>query len=247
MKNMKPIVVWLVPPGPNPWKIIVILEELQLPYVIESFKFDNVKTPPWINGHVPVIIDPNTNLTLWESAAIIQYLEEVYDTENRLTCDSMQERHHLYQSLHFQMCGGGPYFGQVGWFKILNPERTPSVIERYTDEVKRVLGVLDTFLEGKTWLVGDRCTFADLAFLPWNCPLDILLSTPEGKDPLAPWPNVQRWHRQMEYRPSWKRSMELRDKVVDAQGLNTMGMSKAILNIQEYKDFLARTALQQGR
>ncbi|GKZ49067.1 glutathione S-transferase, nitrogen catabolite repression regulator, partial [Aspergillus brasiliensis] len=53
----KPITVWLTPPGPNSWKVITILEELQVPYVIHSFKFDDVKKPPFIeinpNGRVP--------------------------------------------------------------------------------------------------------------------------------------------------------------------------------------------------
>ena len=61
-------------------------------------------------------MDPNTNLTLWESGAIIQYLEEVYDTEKKLTYDSLTERQLLNQYLHFQMSGQGPYFGQAGWY-----------------------------------------------------------------------------------------------------------------------------------
>lgn len=58
------------------------------------------------------IVDPNTNLILWESGAIIQYLEEEYDKDKKLTCDSMQERQLLNQWLHFQMSGQGPYYGQ---------------------------------------------------------------------------------------------------------------------------------------
>lgn len=57
-------------------------------------------------------------------------------------------------------------------FNVLHPEKVPSAIERYRNEVIRILGVLNTALEGKTWLVGDKCTFADLAFMPWNTRLD---------------------------------------------------------------------------
>lgn len=61
------------------------------------------------------IVDPNTGLTLWESGAIIQYLEDIYDTEKKLTYDSMNDKYSLNQWLHFQVSGQGPYFGQGGW------------------------------------------------------------------------------------------------------------------------------------
>ncbi|KAL1874571.1 Transcriptional regulator ure2 [Paecilomyces lecythidis] len=240
----EPITVWLTPPGPNPWKVIVILEELGIPYVIESFRFEDVKKPPFINinpnGRVPAIVDPNTNLTLWESGAIIQYLEEVYDKGKKLTYDSISEKHLLNQWLHFQMSGQGPYYGQCGWFKVLHPEKLPSAIERYTNEVHRVLGVLNTALEGKTWLVGDKCTFADLAFLPWNARLDSVLLTPPGEDPLAPYPNVQAWTQRMLSRESWKRAMEIRAQLMDQQGLTWNGMPKGINNMKEYEEYMEK-------
>ncbi|GKZ25552.1 glutathione S-transferase, nitrogen catabolite repression regulator [Aspergillus brasiliensis] len=242
----KPITVWLTPPGPNSWKVITILEELQVPYVIHSFKFDDVKKPPFIeinpNGRVPAIVDPNTNLTLWESGAIIQYLEELYDTDKKLTYDSMNERHLLNQFLHFQMSGQGPYFGQCGWFNVLHIEKLPSAIDRYVKEVHRVLGVLNTVLEGKQWLVGDKCTFADLAFLPWNTRLGMALLTPSGEDPLAPYPNVQAWQRRMESRPSWQKAMEIRSKLMDEQGLQPNGMPKGIQTVEEYQEYIAKAS-----
>jgi glutathione S-transferase len=61
------------------------------------------------------IEDPNTSLILWESGAIIQYLEEVYDKDRKLTYDSLNEKYLLNQWLHFQTSGQGPYFGQCGW------------------------------------------------------------------------------------------------------------------------------------
>jgi glutathione S-transferase len=63
----------------------------------------------------PAIIDPNTDLTLWESGAIIQYLIEQYDTERKLSYDSLHEKHLLNQWLHFQMSGQGPYYSQLAW------------------------------------------------------------------------------------------------------------------------------------
>jgi glutathione S-transferase len=61
------------------------------------------------------IKDPNKDLTLWESGAIILYLIEQYDKKGLLTCESMQDKQLLNQWLMFQMSGQGPYFGQCGW------------------------------------------------------------------------------------------------------------------------------------
>ncbi|KAL2365327.1 hypothetical protein RJZ56_001707 [Blastomyces dermatitidis] len=246
--TIKPIIVWLTPDlaikkasGPNPWKVVTILHELEVPYVINSFKFDDVKRPPFINvnpnGRVPAIEDPNTSLTLWESGAIVHYLEEVYDKEKKLTYDSLHERHLLNQWLHFQVSGQGPYYGQAGWFTVLHHEKIPSVIERYQNQVRRVLEVLNGVLEGKQWLVGDKCTYADLSFMPWNNRLDLLLESP---DPLAPYPNVQAWQRRMEARDSWKKAMEVRKKYMNEQGLQANGMPLGIDNAQQYEELIAQ-------
>lgn len=235
---IKPIQLHLTPPGPNPWKVVLILEELGIPYEFNSFKYDHVKQKPFTdlnpNGRVPAIVDPNTDLVLWESGAIIQYLIEQYDQDKTLTYTALKEKHLLNQWLMFQMSGQGPYFGQAGWFNVLHPEKLPSAIERYTNETKRVLGVLDRSLEGKSWLVGDKMTYADLAFVPWNDRLDfVILATPEQK--FDGFPNVKAWHERMTSRPSWKRAMEKRDKLMDDQGLMPNGMPKGINNIAEYE------------
>ncbi|RYP69456.1 hypothetical protein DL771_006108 [Monosporascus sp. 5C6A] len=194
--SLKPIRVWLTPPGPNAWKVVVVLKELGVPYEIKAFKFDDVKKKPFIdinpNGRVPGT-----------------YILPVrgYDLNKTLTYDGVKEKHHLNQWLQFQMSGQGPYYGAAGWFNILHHEKLPSAIERYNNQLKRVLGVLDGWLEGKQWLVGDKMTYADLAFLPWNDRIDgIILCAPEEKfDGL---PNVQAWHERMAARPSWKKSMD---------------------------------------
>lgn len=98
---------------------MVVLEELGTPYEIMSFRFEEVKSKRFIdinpNGRVPAIQDPNTDLTLWESGAIIQYLIEQYDTGHILSFETLKERHLTNQWLHFQMSGQGPYFGQAAW------------------------------------------------------------------------------------------------------------------------------------
>ncbi|KAK0756287.1 hypothetical protein N5P37_011202 [Trichoderma harzianum] len=249
VNSIKPIRVWLTPPGPNPWKPVFLLEELGLKYQIQSFRFDDVKKEPYIsinpNGRVPAIEDPNTRITLWESGAIYQYLIEQYDTSNRLSYDTLSEKHKCNQWLHFQMSGQGPYYGQCGWFQHLHSEKIPSAIERYKSEIRRVLSVIEGVLADKPataqWLVGDKMTFADMAFVPWNCRLSEVLMQPwdEIWDGI---PHVRAWHERMAVLPSWKRSMEKRDQLMDEQGLQWNGFPKGIVSFQEYEKVIAHNA-----
>ncbi|KAI0201101.1 glutathione S-transferase [Astrocystis sublimbata] len=221
-----PIKVWLAPPGPNPWKVILVLEELGVPYEVESIEFQNIKSEPFTkvnpNGRVPAIEDPNTNITLWETGAIILYLIEQYDTDKKLTYTTSKEKNLLNQWLMFQVSGQGPYFGQCTWFTYLHPEKVPSAISRYADEIKRVLGVLDGVLAQQPWLVGDKMTFADLAFVPWNDRLDVTLGVPDDKK-FEGFAHVQAWHERMAQRPAWTKAMELRTKLLKDQSLDQYG------------------------
>jgi glutathione S-transferase len=61
-----------------------------------------------------------------------------------------------------------PYFGQSAWFQHFHPEKIPSAVDRYNDEIRRVFGVLDSVLSKQKYLVGDKVTIADLSFIPWN-------------------------------------------------------------------------------
>ena len=170
---------------------------------------------------MPAIEDPNTGLTLWESGAIYQYLVEQYDTPvHHVSCGTLQERNLCNQWLFFQASGQGPYFGQLGWFAHLHPEKIPSAVDRYAAEVKRILGVIEGVLAAKPadaqWLVGDRMTFADMAFVPWNARLSETLVQPwdevwEGA------PHARAWHERMVELPSWKRAMDRRAVLMDEQ------------------------------
>ncbi|KAI1496200.1 glutathione S-transferase [Biscogniauxia marginata] len=212
-------------PGPTPGRwVVFVLEELQVPYEITSIKFDDVKKRPLIdinpNGRVPVIEDSNTGLTLWESGAIISYLIEQYDTKNTLTYTTFN--------------GQGPYYGTAGWFLHLHSEKVPSAIERYTNQVTRVLGVLNGYLEGRKWLVGDKMTYADMAFVPWNERVDTSLGVPEPEK-FNGFPNVKAWHERMTSRKSWKNAMETRARLMDEQGLMWNGMPKGTKSFSEYQ------------
>ncbi|KAJ2988560.1 hypothetical protein NUW58_g3907 [Xylaria curta] len=112
--------------GPNPPKVIMILEELGLPYEIVSVQFADVKKPEYTainpNGRLPAIHDPNTGLTLWESGAIVEYLVETYDKENKISFPKGSNESYLTkQWLYYQTTGQGPYFGQAVWFTRYHP------------------------------------------------------------------------------------------------------------------------------
>jgi len=165
----KPIHLYSHKAGPSPWRVAIILEELDVPYETEFVNPADLHTPVYEkinpNGRVPAIHDPNTDITLWESGAIINYLIATYDKENKLQPTNTPDKFHAQQWLFFQTSGQSPYFGQYIWFQLFHKEKLPSAQERYYNEIIRVNKVLDSALQGKEYLVGDKLTYADLAFI----------------------------------------------------------------------------------
>jgi GST-like protein len=163
-------------PTPNGVKVSAMLEETGLPYEPHLVRFDtnDQLTPEFLslnpNNKIPAIIDPHgpggKPLPLWESGAILIYLAE--KTGKFLPSDPAR-RYETLQWLMFQMGGVGPMFGQVGFFhKFAGKEfedKRPR--DRYVNESKRLLKVLDQRLEGRQWVMGDEYTIADMAILPW--------------------------------------------------------------------------------
>lgn len=122
-------------------------------------------------------------------------------------------------------------------FTFLHPEKVPSAIERYANEIKRVLGVLEGVLATKAesqWLIGDRITFADLAFVPWNDRLDITLGVPKD-EVFEGFPHVAAWHDCMTKRPSWIKAMQIRTRLLDEQGFGSNGMPKGLKQSQNHE------------
>jgi GSH-dependent disulfide-bond oxidoreductase len=163
-------------PTPNGVKVSIALEEMGLPY--EPHLIDIGQNESWTpeflslnpNGKIPAIIDPNgpggVPLGLFESGAILLYLAE--KTGLLLPRDAAR-RYETIQWVFFQMASVGPMFGQVGYFyKFAGREiadRRP--LERYRDESKRLLGVMETRLEGRSWIMGEDYTIADVSMLGW--------------------------------------------------------------------------------
>ena len=219
MSSIKPIRIW-GQDGPNPPKVAILVEELSLPHEIIPVSFEDVKKPDFLkinpNGRMPAIYDPNTDLTLWESGAIIEYLIEKYDTDRKLSyAPGSNDAYHTKQWLYFQVSGQGPYYGQAMWFKRYHPERVQSALDRYLNEMKRVTSVLDGHLKrqkekygSEPWLVGDRITYADLAFLTFQLFVPDILSEDLKPFDLDQFTEVSGWVTRLKERPAVKKVLE---------------------------------------
>ena len=218
--QLKPIKVW-GKQGPNPPKVAILLAELGLPQEIIAYPISDVKKPEYLainpNGRLPAMYDPNTDITLWESGAIVEYLIEKYDTKHHISfAPGTRESYEAKQWLHFQVSGQGPYYGQAAWFKLYHPEQVPSAFDRYVNEMKRVTGVLEGYLAQQKekygadsdgpWLVGNKLSYADIAFIPWQ----ILAGRFYRKDQFDEddYPLVKEWLGKMTSRPLVKQVVD---------------------------------------
>lgn len=160
---------------PNGVKVSIALEELGLPY--EAHKIDITRgdqlTTEFLslnpNNKIPAIIDPHgpndEPMGLWETGAILQYLA---DKTGKLLPRDGAQRYEVLQWLSWQVGGLGPMMGQVGFFhKYAGREfEDKRPLQRYVDESKRLLNVLDKHLIGREWIV-DEYSIADIAVFPW--------------------------------------------------------------------------------
>jgi GST-like protein len=163
-------------PTPNGIKVAVMLEETGLSYEPHLVSFDNNDqlSPEFLslnpNNKIPAILDPDgpdgRPLALFESGAILLYLA---DKTGRFMLPTAGGRYETIQWLMFQMGGVGPMFGQVGFFHKFAgsqyEDKRPR--DRYVAEARRLLGVIDKRLEGRTWMMGDTYTIVDMAIFPW--------------------------------------------------------------------------------
>jgi len=163
-------------PTPNGVKVSAALEELGADYEPHLIRFgDNMqKSPEFLalnpNGKIPAIIDPHgpdgEPIPIFESGAILFYLAEKTgklmpkDPVGRLEC---------LQWLFFQMSAVGPMFGQFGHFFHFKKDQLNDAypVDRYTEETRRLVDVLDKRLDGRSWILGDEYSIADIATFPW--------------------------------------------------------------------------------
>jgi len=216
---MKDIKIW-GQGSTNPPKVTIVLEELGLPYKVIPTPMSDVKKPEYVainpNGRIPAIHDPNTDITLWESGAIIDYLIERYDTKHLISfAPGTTESYYAKQWAYFQVSGQGPYYGQAAWFKKYHAEQLPSAIERYNKEVNRVSAVLEGQLAQQKrkleedgavgngpWLVGIKFSYADIAFVTYQTAIGKILTKDEYN--VDEFPHVKEWLDRMSERKSVK-------------------------------------------
>lgn len=163
-----------------------------------------------------------------------------YDTDGKISYNTLPEKYLSQQWLAFQISGKswntvtnypiandisgqGPYFGQATWFARFHTEKLPSAIDRYVNEILRVIGVLDNALEanGTGWLVGDKLTYADLSFITWSSVGEGLLKELDKLDGIEhKFPSYAKWMKEMGERETVK---SIRDRVARGRaehGLN---------------------------
>ena len=196
-------------PTPNGFKISIMLEECKLPYTMipvniaigEQFKPDFLKISP--NNRMPAIIDPDgpggRPISIFESGAILQYLGrktgKFYPKDER-------QRVEVEQWLFWQMGGIGPMAGQLHHFKNYAVETLTYAIDRYTNEMNRLYGVMNTRLKDREFVAG-KYSIADMAIVGWANGWQR-----HGQD-IEEFPHFKRWLETMKARPAVQRGIAL--------------------------------------
>ena len=188
-------------PTPNGWKVTIALAELGLPYTVrpvnigrgEQFRPEFLAISP--NNRMPAIVDHDppgggAPISIFESGAILLYLAE---KTGRLIPDDVRGRTEVLQWVFWQMGGLGPMAGQAHHFRQYATEKIPYAIERYTNEVNRLYGVLDRRLADREFVAGDY-SIADIAIFPWVVPWKN-----QGQE-LSAFPHLERWFRALRER-----------------------------------------------
>jgi GST-like protein len=193
----------------NGRKVHIMVHELGIDHVMHPIDIGagDQFTPEFTainpNQKIPAIIDsdgPNgAPYTLFETGAILMYLAE---KTGRFMPEDTARCYEVIQWLMFQMGGIGPNFGQAHHFRRAAKERVPYAINRFTDETRRLWGVLDGRLDGRDWLAADEYTIADMAMFPWCARYEW-----QGIA-LEEFPNVKRWFDTMMARAAVQRGME---------------------------------------
>jgi GST-like protein len=197
-------------PTPNGHKVHVMLEECGLPYKAipvnigagEQFRPEFLAISP--NNKIPALVDPEgpdgKPIALFESGAILVYLA---GKTGRFLPGTDRERYEVLQWLMFQMGGVGPMLGQAHHFRLYAPEKIAYAIDRYSNEAKRLYGVIDKRLAQSPWLGGKEYSIADIATFPW------LRSWKNQGIVLEDYPNLQRWFDTIAARPAVQRGVQV--------------------------------------
>jgi GST-like protein len=207
-------------PTPNGWKISIMLEECGLPYVVrpvdiskgEQFAPHFLAISP--NNRIPAIVDPGgpdgRPISVFESGAILQYLGR---KTGKFYPRAERARVAVDEWLFWQVGGLGPMAGQANHFRRYAPQALAYAIARYTDEVNRLFGVMNTRLADREFLAG-RYSVADMACVGW-----VRLAERMDQD-LALFPHLKRWFETIRARPAVKRAFAIRVEAAAAVDLH---------------------------
>ena len=201
-------------PTPNGHKVHVMLEECgfrlgrdweAIPVNIgtgEQFKPEFLKISP--NNKIPALVDPNgpdgKPISVFESGAILLYLAA---KTGKFLPKSDRQKFEVLQWLMFQMGGVGPMLGQNHHFRLYAPEKIDYAINRYTNEAKRIYGVIDRQLERNKFVAGNQYSIADMAIFPW------LRNWANQGIVLDDYPHLKAWFNKLAERPAVQRGVQV--------------------------------------
>ena len=201
-------------PTPNGHKVHVMLEECGLrlgrdweaiPVNIgtgDQFKPEFLKISP--NNKIPALVDPNgpdgKPISVFESGAILLYLAA---KTGKFLPKTDRQKYDVLQWLMFQMGGVGPMLGQAHHFRIYAPEKMEYTVNRYTNEAKRLYGVMDRQLSTRKFIAGNQYSIADISIFPW------LRSWQNQGIDWADYPHLKKWFDLIAARPAVVRGVEV--------------------------------------
>ena len=205
---------------PNGHKVHIMLEECGLPYHVtpidigtgDQFQPEFLAISP--NNRIPAIVDPHgpdgKPISLFESGAILLYLAG--KTGKLLPADT-RGKYGVLEWLMFQMGGVGPMLGQAHHFRLYAPEKIEYAVNRYTNEARRLYGVMNKRLANSKYIAGPEYTIADISIFPW------LRSWKNQGIDWNDYPHLKGWFDEIGARPAVKRGVEvlaaLRKPLVD--------------------------------
>ena len=221
-------------PTPNGHKVHIMLEECGLAYRAhpinigagDQFKPEFLAISP--NNKIPAIVDPDgpegKPISMFESGAILLYLA---GKTGKFIPHSVTQRYEMLEWLMFQMGGVGPMLGQTHHFRIYAPEKIDYAVNRYTNEARRLYGVMDKRLSKSKYIAGSEYTIADIAIFPW------LRSWKNQGIDWNDYPHLKGWFDEIAGRPAVQRGVEvladLRKPLVDNQA------REALFGAQQYQ------------
>ena len=201
-------------PTPNGHKVHVMLEECGLrlgrdwqvfPIDIgagDQFKPDFLAISP--NNKIPALVDPvgpdGKPISLFESGAILLYLAS---KTGKFLPKTDRLKFQVLQWLMFQMGSVGPMLGQTHHFRKYAPEKIEYAFNRYTNETKRLYGVMDRQLSSQKFIACNQYTVADIAIYPW------VRSWEDQGIEWADFPHLKRWFDLSSERPAVQRGVQV--------------------------------------